>query len=156
MCHHTREPTVLSRLICRSFHLNVDRFHQAAWLFLLCVSLEVSATPTRWHHGRMLIHPSLPACATPSYKGVCTHASSGPLRVRRRLLTACLGGPHSLATVVGLLDVVKVFLLIMCIDAPESTTNSLSSSLRVDAGKHLFSEGEKNVALFFSFNVKIF
>ena len=29
----------------------------------------------------------------------------------------------------------------MCIDAPESTTNSLSSGLRVDAGKHLFSEG---------------
>ena len=56
-------------------------------------------------------------------------------------------------TVVGLLDVVKVsnpaefksFLLIMCIDAPESTTNSLSSGFRVDgAGKHLFSEGEKN------------
>ena len=41
------------------------------------------------------------------------------------------------------------FLLIMCIDAPESTTNSLSSSLRVDgAGRHLFSEGEKNAALF--------
>ena len=39
----------------------------------------------------------------------------------------------------------------MCIDAPESTTNSLSSGLRVDAGRHLFSEGEKNVALFFSF-----
>ena len=37
-------------------------------------------------------------------------------------------------------------------DAPESTTNSLSSGLRFDASKHLFSEGEKNVALFFSFN----
>ena len=35
--------------------------------------------------------------------------------------------------------------LFACID--ESTTNSLSSSLRVDAGRHLFSEGEKNVAL---------
>ena len=42
-----------------------------------------------------------------------------------------------------------MFLLIMCIDAPESTTNSRSSNLRVDAGKHLFSEGEKKVALFF-------
>ena len=57
-------------------------------------------------------------------------------------------------TVVGLLDVVKVsdsaefksFLLIMCIDALESTTTSLSSGSRVDgAGKHQFSEGEKNV-----------
>ena len=64
-------------------------------------------------------------------------------------------------TVVGLLDVVtvsnsaefKAFLLIMCIDAPESTTNSLSSGLRVDAGRHLFSEGEKNVVFCFSFNL---
>ena len=40
----------------------------------------------------------------------------------------------------------------MCIDAPESTTNSRSSSLRVDASKLLFSEVDKNVALFFSFN----
>ena len=60
-------------------------------------------------------------------------------------------------TIVGLHDFVKVsisaefksFLLIICIDAPESTTNSLSSGLRVDAGRHLFSEGEKNAALFF-------
>ena len=66
-------------------------------------------------------------------------------------------------TIVGLHDFVKVsisaefksFLLVMCIDAPESTTNSLSSSLRLDgAGRHQFSEGEKNVALFFSFNFK--
>ena len=40
----------------------------------------------------------------------------------------------------------------MCIDAPVSTTNSRSSGLRVDAGRHLFSEGEKNVALSCSFN----
>ena len=46
----------------------------------------------------------------------------------------------------------KSFLLIMCIDAPESTTNSLSSRLRVDAGRHQFSEGEKNAALWCSFN----
>ena len=62
-------------------------------------------------------------------------------------------------TIVGLHDFVKVsisaslksFLLIMCIDAPKSTTNSLSSGLRVDAGRHPFSEGEKNVALPCSF-----
>ena len=68
-------------------------------------------------------------------------------------------------TVVGLLDVVKVtnsvefksFLLIMCIDAPESTTNSLSSGLRIDgAGRHQFSEGEKNAVLSFSLNFRIF
>ena len=41
----------------------------------------------------------------------------------------------------------------MCIDAPESTTNSRSSGLRFDgAGRHQFSEGEKNAAVFFSFN----
>ena len=51
----------------------------------------------------------------------------------------------------------KSFLLIMCIDAPESTTNSRSSGLRVDgAGRHLFSEGEKNVALSRSFNADTF
>ena len=63
-------------------------------------------------------------------------------------------------TVVGLLDVVKVsnsaefksFLLIVCIDAPDSTINSLSSGLRVDgAGRHQFSEGEKNAVSVFSF-----
>ena len=54
--------------------------------------------------------------------------------------------------IVGLHDSVKVsisaslksFLLI----------NSRSSGLRVDAGRHLFSEGEKNVALSCSFNFK--
>ena len=66
--------------------------------------------------------------------------------------------PLAIMTVVGLHDFVKVsisaslksFLLIICIDALEST-NYRSSGLRVDAGRHLFSEGEKNVALFFSF-----
>ena len=69
--------------------------------------------------------------------------------------------PLALMTIVGLHEIVKVsisasfksFLLIMCIDAPESTTNSRSSGLRFDgAGRHQFSEGEKNAALFFSFN----
>ena len=67
----------------------------AARLFLLCVSLEVFATPTRRYHGRMLIHPSPPACATPKPKRVISHTQvRGPLRVRRRLLSACLGDPH--------------------------------------------------------------
>ena len=63
-------------------------------------------------------------------------------------------------TIVGLHDFVKVlisaslksFLLILCIDAPESTTTSRSSGLRFDTGRHLFSEGDKNVALSCSFN----
>ena len=59
--------------------------------------------------------------------------------------------PLAVMTIVGLHDFVKVsisaslksFLLIICIDAPESTTNSRSPGLRFDAGKHQFSEGEK-------------
>ena len=54
------------------------------------------ATPTRRYHGRMLIHPS-PLRVPPSGQGVCTHAGSGPSRVRRRLFLICLGDPISLA-----------------------------------------------------------
>ena len=55
-------------------------------------------------------------------------------------------------TFVGLHDFVKVtFLLIICIDARESKTNSRSSGLRFNAGRHLFSEDEKNVALSYFF-----
>ena len=44
----------------------------------------------------------------------------------------------------------------MCIDAPESTTNSLSSGLISDGeGRHHFSVGEENVALCFSSNFRI-
>ena len=68
--------------------------------------------------------------------------------------------PLAVMTFVGLHDFVKVFiwaefksfLRIICIDASESTTNSRSSGLRFDAGRHLFSEGEKKVALSCSFN----
>ena len=44
----------------------------------------------------------------------------------------------------------------MCIDAPESTTNSLSSGFDVDAGKNLFSGDEENAALSCSFNLNTF
>ena len=72
--------------------------------------------------------------------------------------------PLAKMTIVGLHDFVNVsisallksFLLIICIDAPESTTNSRSSSLRVDAGKHVFSDGEENVALPCSFSLNTF
>ena len=64
--------------------------------------------------------------------------------------------PLAVMTIVGLKVSIsaslKSFLLIICIDARESTTNSRSSGLRVDAGRHLFSEGEKNVALSCTFN----
>ena len=72
--------------------------------------------------------------------------------------------PLAVITVIGLLDVVTVsnsaefksFLLIMCVDAPESTTNSLSSCLIVDGdSRHQFSEGEKNVVSCFTFDFKI-
>ena len=45
----------------------------------------------------------------------------------------------------------------MFIDAPDSTTNSLSSGLTVDGRRQTsISEGEKNAVLCFSFNVRIF
>ena len=44
----------------------------------------------------------------------------------------------------------------ICIDAPETTTKSRSSSLRVDASRHPFSEGQKNVALSCSFHFNTF
>ena len=46
-----------------------------------------------------------------------------------------------------------MLVMIMCIDAPESTTNSLSSGFNVDAGRHLFSGDEKNAAFSCSFNL---
>ena len=72
--------------------------------------------------------------------------------------------PLAVMTIVGLHDFAKVsisaslksFLLIICIDAPESTTNSLSSNLRIDASRHLFSESEKNAAFSCSFNLNTF
>ena len=69
--------------------------------------------------------------------------------------------PLAVMTIVGLHDFVKVsisasFKSFLLIDAPESTTNCRSSGLRVDAGRHLFSEGEKNVALSCSFNYNTF
>ena len=73
--------------------------------------------------------------------------------------------PLAVITVVGLLDVLMLsnsaklrsFLLTKCILAPESTTDSLSSGSFVDAtGSTYFSAGEKNVALSFSLNLKMF
>ena len=72
--------------------------------------------------------------------------------------------PLAVMTIVGRHDFVKEsisasyksFSLIICIDAPESTTNSRSSRLRFDAAKHQFSQGEKNVALFSFFFSKNF
>ena len=78
------------------------------------------------------------------------------------IVSSCVcTSPLAVMTIVGLHDFVKVsisallksFLLIMCIDAPESTTNSLSSGFNVDAGRHLFSGDEKNIALWCSFGL---
>ena len=97
MCHHTREPTVLSRVNCRPSHLNVDRFRQPCLLpgrtsrigedchpRTTWRPLEVFATPTKRYHGRALIRPS-PPCVCHS-DSVCTHAASGPSRVRSILV----------------------------------------------------------------------
>ena len=71
--------------------------------------------------------------------------------------------PLAVMTVVGLYDFVNVsipakfksFLLIICIDVPESTTNSRSSNLKIWCRQATcFSEGEKNAALLFSLNFR--
>ena len=69
------------------------------------------------------------------------------------LAVMTIAGPHDFVKV-SISALLRSFLLIMCIDAPESTTNSRSSSLRFDANKHQFSEGEKNVALSRSIKLK--
>ena len=78
--------------------------------------------------------------------------------------TCVCTSPLAVVTILGLHDSVKVSIsaflkscmLIMCIDAPESTTNSLSSGFNVDAGRHVFSGDEKNATLSCSFNLNIF
>ena len=116
MCHHTWEPTVMSGVSCRPSHLNVDRFHQP------CLSpgrIPVLSDPRTTYPRGQPSFSSLPLtggfchadwtvprqdvkspfslrCHT-QCKGVCTHASSGPSRERRRLLNPCLGDPIPLA-----------------------------------------------------------
>ena len=93
------------------------------------------------------------------YRGLSVKNISNSLTYTVASSCVCTS-PLAGMTIVGLHDFVKVsisaslksFLLIMCIDAPESTTNSLSSGLRLDASRHVFSDGEKNVALSCSFN----
>ena len=117
MCHHTREPTVLSRAAAQ--HPNFDRFHlllgrtsrvgedchpratrrpltlaESPVSSFLCESLEVFAGR---YHGRTLIRPPPSQRVPLRHVGVCTHAGSGPSRVRRRLLMACLGDPIPLS-----------------------------------------------------------
>ena len=77
------------------------------------------------------------------------------MRLHFSLAVMAIVGLHDFV-IVSISASLKSFLLIMCIDAPESTTISRSSGLRFDAGRHLFSEGEKNAALVFSFNLGIF
>ena len=73
--------------------------------------------------------------------------------------------PLAVITVVGLLDVLMVsnsaelrsFLLTICILAPESTTNYLSSGSFVDAAGSTHSSAEKwNAALSFSLSLQLF
>ena len=60
-------------------------------VFPPCVSLEVLTTSTRRYHGRTLIRPSPPGCATPPARVFAHHAGSGPSRIRRsHLLQPCL------------------------------------------------------------------
>ena len=122
MCHHTQEPTVLSRVSCHPFHLIIDRFHQPCLLPGRTSRMGEAVVPvprgghlpfwwqpgsssfaSHWWFlprrldgttgGRFLAR--LPLHVPPATLGVSTHAGSGPSRVRRRLLRTCPGhGPH--------------------------------------------------------------
>ena len=72
--------------------------------------------------------------------------------------------PLAVITAVGFLDTrivsssteFRSFLLRMCIEAPESTTNSPSSGVVKDgAGRHQSSESDKNATLHFSLSLRI-
>ena len=139
MCHHTREPTVLSTVSCRPSHLNVDRFHQP------CLFSRAHSRIGEDYHPRTTWRPltlagglALPSvrltggfCHARSfvllslrvphhYQAVCTRAGSGASRVRSRLLPACLGDPIHLAT--GIVELVvnglvaNVGIGILCLD----------------------------------------
>ena len=58
---------------------------RAARLFLRCVSLKVFATPTRRYHGRMLTHPSSPACATSEHESPPLPPKTAPYHVATTL-----------------------------------------------------------------------
>ena len=126
MCHHTREPTVLSKVSCRPPHLNFDRFHQpcllpgptsrigedcrfpvppnntlplrAARLFLL-LRLTRGFCHDDYTVPRQDVKSSFPPCTCHPPVWVFAHTGSGPSRVCRRLFTACLGDPSPLASV---------------------------------------------------------
>ena len=124
MCHHTREPTVLSRVSCRPSHLNVDRFLQPCLIPGRTSRIGEDCRPrTTWRpltlfgqpgsssfgsHWRILprrldgttagCYSSFTPCVChPWTTGVCTHAGSGPSRARRRLLSPRLRDPIPLA-----------------------------------------------------------
>ena len=67
---------------------------RTARLFLLRNSLEVFATPTRRYHGRMLIHPSPPACATPDMKRCLHRRTFGTLASPPPPVQRMPWGPH--------------------------------------------------------------
>ena len=122
MCHHTREPTVLSRVSCRPPHLNVDRFHQpcllpgrtsrigedcrprTTWRPLTLFEQPGSssfashwrffATPTRRYHGRMLIHPSHPCVWILLFQSVIVKFRFGTLTSPPPPVPDLPWGPH--------------------------------------------------------------
>ena len=111
---------------CRPSHLNVDRFHQPCLLPGRTSRISEDCRPrTTWRPLSLAGSPVLPplrltggfchadltvprqdvnssfspCVCHPWTRGVfCTHAGSGPSRVRRRLLSTCLGDPIPLAT----------------------------------------------------------
>ena len=74
VCQHTREPTVLSRVSCRPFHLNFERFHQPCLLLRRTSRKGEDCRPrTTWL--------PLTLFGQPGSSSFASHWSSLPLRL---------------------------------------------------------------------------
>ena len=122
------------------------------------LTIDLFRRNTRFHR-KAFRATILPAC----YRGLLVKNASNSLTYTIASSCVCTS-PLAVMAIVGPHNFVKVsisaslrsFLLIMCIDAPESTTNSLSSGFKDDARWHLLSGDEKNAAFSCSFDLNTF
>ena len=110
MCHHTREPTVLSRVSCRPSHLNVDRFHQPfllPWRTHLLPPITAGCWErvgedchlrTTWRPLTLAGSPVLPPCVSLEVFATPNTRYHGRTLIRLSLSPACAEGKGCLHT----------------------------------------------------------
>ena len=77
VCHHTREPTVLSRVSCRPFHLNIDLFHQPCllpWRTPYCHRNTAGLGRDRWGMSSPYPVATTYPCGQPGSPSFATHS----------------------------------------------------------------------------------